>query len=151
MVACLTISCIKSGASVLRPNEPRQHHGRNAHPSGNGFHAIILTDLVRAFVRHRISLSLLGNAPRVRLQFDCDFVRCAGGILARGSENVERRLRDSRSHHAFNKLLKDFIVRLKTMEGYDSPYVPGWDCHGLPIEIKVDGQLGSKKAGMTAE
>jgi isoleucyl-tRNA synthetase len=52
--------------------------------------------------------------------------------------------------HAFNKLLKDFIVRLKTMEGYDSPYVPGWDCHGLPIEIKVDGQLGSKKASMTA-
>jgi len=52
--------------------------------------------------------------------------------------------------HAFNKLLKDFIVKLKTMEGYDSPYVPGWDCHGLPIEIKVDGQLGSKKAGMTA-
>ena len=36
------------------------------------------------------------------------------------------------------------------MEGYDSPYVPGWDCHGLPIEIKVDGQLGSKKASMTA-
>src|ERR1700683_3148259 len=52
--------------------------------------------------------------------------------------------------HAFNKLLKDFIVKLKTMEGYDSPYVPGWDCHGLPIEIKVDGQLGSKKASMTA-
>jgi isoleucyl-tRNA synthetase len=52
--------------------------------------------------------------------------------------------------HAFNKILKDFIVRLKTMEGYDSPYVPGWDCHGLPIEIKVDGQLGSKKASMTA-
>jgi isoleucyl-tRNA synthetase len=52
--------------------------------------------------------------------------------------------------HAFNKLLKDFIVRYKTMEGYDSPYVPGWDCHGLPIEIKVDGQLGSKKANMTA-
>ena len=52
--------------------------------------------------------------------------------------------------HAFNKLLKDFIVKIKTMEGYDSPYVPGWDCHGLPIEIKVDGQLGAKKAGMTA-
>jgi isoleucyl-tRNA synthetase len=51
--------------------------------------------------------------------------------------------------HAFNKLLKDFIVKHKTMEGYDSPYVPGWDCHGLPIEIKVDGQLGSKKAGMS--
>ena len=52
--------------------------------------------------------------------------------------------------HAFNKLLKDFIVKMKTMEGYDSPYVPGWDCHGLPIEIKVDSQLGSKKAGMSA-
>ena len=51
--------------------------------------------------------------------------------------------------HAFNKLLKDFIVKWKTMGGYDSPYVPGWDCHGLPIEIKVDGQLGGKKAKMT--
>src|SRR6266851_3902201 len=50
---------------------------------------------------------------------------------------------------AFNKILKDFIVKLKTMEGYDSPYVPGWDCHGLPIEHKVDGQLGPKKAQMT--
>ena len=52
--------------------------------------------------------------------------------------------------HALNKLLKDFIVKIKTMEGYDSPYVPGWDCHGLPIEIKVEGELGSKKAKMTA-
>src|SRR5258708_12499555 len=50
--------------------------------------------------------------------------------------------------HAFNKLLKDFIVKVKTMQGFDSPYVPGWDCHGLPIEIKVDGLLGGKKAGM---
>jgi isoleucyl-tRNA synthetase len=52
--------------------------------------------------------------------------------------------------HAFNKLLKDFVVKTKTMAGYDSPYIPGWDCHGLPIEIKVDQQLGSKKAGMSA-
>jgi isoleucyl-tRNA synthetase len=51
---------------------------------------------------------------------------------------------------AFNKILKDFIVRLKSMEGYDSPYVPGWDCHGLPIENKVDAELGPKKAQMTA-
>ena len=51
---------------------------------------------------------------------------------------------------AFNKVVKDFIVKLKTMEGYDSPYVPGWDCHGLPIEIRVDHQLGPKKASMTA-
>ena len=53
---------------------------------------------------------------------------------------------------AFNKILKDFIVKSKTMEGFDSPYVPGWDCHGLPIEIKVDNELGPKKAQMsTAE
>src|SRR6267378_5469468 len=51
---------------------------------------------------------------------------------------------------AFNKILKDFIVKLRTMEGYDSPYVPGWDCHGLPIEFRVDSNLGSKKAKMTA-
>ena len=48
--------------------------------------------------------------------------------------------------HAFNKILKDFIVKLKTMEGYDSPYVPGWDCHGLPIEIKVDQRTGSPQS-----
>ncbi|MBL8228887.1 MAG: isoleucine--tRNA ligase [Bryobacterales bacterium] len=50
---------------------------------------------------------------------------------------------------AFNKILKDFIVKSKTMAGFDSPYVPGWDCHGLPIEIKVDGELGRKKAEMS--
>jgi len=50
--------------------------------------------------------------------------------------------------HALNKCLKDFIVKSKTMAGFDSPYVPGWDCHGLPIEIKVDQQLGGKKLQM---
>ena len=46
---------------------------------------------------------------------------------------------------ALNKILKDFVVRSRTMEGLDAPYVPGWDCHGLPIELNVDRQLGSKK------
>jgi isoleucyl-tRNA synthetase len=50
----------------------------------------------------------------------------------------------------FNKIIKDFVVKTKTMQGYDSPYVPGWDCHGLPIEAKVDSQLGTRKAHMTA-
>jgi len=49
---------------------------------------------------------------------------------------------------ALNKCLKDFIVKSKTMAGYDAPYVPGWDCHGLPIEIKVDKELGGKKLQM---
>jgi len=52
--------------------------------------------------------------------------------------------------HALNKILKDFIVRSKTMLGFDAPYVPGWDCHGLPIERKVDKELGPKKRGMSA-
>jgi isoleucyl-tRNA synthetase len=52
--------------------------------------------------------------------------------------------------HAFNKIIKDFIVKSKTMAGFDAPYVPGWDCHGLPIEFKVDQELGKRKASMSA-
>jgi isoleucyl-tRNA synthetase len=51
--------------------------------------------------------------------------------------------------HALNKILKDFVVRSRTMAGYDAPYVPGWDCHGLPIELKVDRELGKKKRDMS--
>jgi isoleucyl-tRNA synthetase len=47
--------------------------------------------------------------------------------------------------HALNKVLKDIIVKSKTMAGYDAPYVPGFDCHGLPIELNVDKELGKKK------
>jgi len=47
--------------------------------------------------------------------------------------------------HALNKGLKDFVVKSKTMSGFDAPYVPGFDCHGLPIEIKVEEQLGRKR------
>ena len=52
--------------------------------------------------------------------------------------------------HALNKGLKDFVVKSKTMAGFDAPYVPGYDCHGLPIEIKVDEHLGRKKLEMPA-
>ncbi|SUD90094.1 isoleucine--tRNA ligase [Psychrobacter phenylpyruvicus] len=44
--------------------------------------------------------------------------------------------------HAVNKVLKDIIVKSKTLSGYDAPYVPGWDCHGLPIEQKVEAKVG---------
>ncbi len=47
--------------------------------------------------------------------------------------------------HAVNKVLKDIIVKSKTMSGFDAPYVPGWDCHGLPIELQVEKKIG--KAG----
>ena len=50
---------------------------------------------------------------------------------------------------ALNKILKDIIVRSRQMAGYDSIYVPGWDCHGLPIEHNVDKELGKKKLEMS--
>ncbi|MCI0667845.1 MAG: class I tRNA ligase family protein, partial [Methylococcaceae bacterium] len=51
--------------------------------------------------------------------------------------------------HAVNKVLKDIIVKSKTMSGYDAPYVPGWDCHGLPIELMVEKKIG--KPGIQVE
>jgi isoleucyl-tRNA synthetase len=47
--------------------------------------------------------------------------------------------------HALNKILKDIVLKSKRMSGFDAPYVPGWDCHGLPIELQVEKNLGSKK------
>ncbi|MEO8678187.1 MAG: isoleucine--tRNA ligase [Vicinamibacterales bacterium] len=53
---------------------------------------------------------------------------------------------------ALNKILKDLVVKSHNMLGFDAPYIPGWDCHGLPIELKVDRELGPKKREMsTAE
>ena len=51
--------------------------------------------------------------------------------------------------HLLNKVLKDLVVRSKTMAGFDCPYIPGWDCHGLPIEHKVMQDLGAKAADMS--
>ena len=51
--------------------------------------------------------------------------------------------------HALNKILKDLVVKSHNMLGFDAPYIPGWDCHGLPIELKVDRELGPKKKQMT--
>ncbi|MDO8679107.1 MAG: isoleucine--tRNA ligase [Acidobacteriota bacterium] len=54
--------------------------------------------------------------------------------------------------HVLNKTLKDLVVKSHNMLGFDAPYIPGWDCHGLPIELKVDRELGPKKRQMsTAE
>ncbi len=47
--------------------------------------------------------------------------------------------------HVLNKVLKDIIVKYKIMKGFYAPYLPGWDCHGLPIELQVDKSLGARK------
>ncbi len=52
---------------------------------------------------------------------------------------------------ALNKILKDFIVKSKTLAGANAPYIPGWDCHGLPIEINVDKELGPRKSKMAVK
>ncbi len=49
--------------------------------------------------------------------------------------------------HAVNKVLKDIVIKSHTLDGYDSPYVPGWDCHGLPIEHQVEKKLGGRAGG----
>ena len=50
---------------------------------------------------------------------------------------------------ALNKILKDIVIKSRTMAGFDVPYTPGYDCHGLPIELKVDRELGPKKRDMS--
>lgn len=47
---------------------------------------------------------------------------------------------------ALNKILKDIVIKAKNMTGFDGVYVPGWDCHGLPIEHQVDKELGTKSS-----
>jgi len=50
---------------------------------------------------------------------------------------------------ALNKILKDIVIKSRSMAGFDVPYIPGYDCHGLPIELKVDRELGAKKRDMS--
>lgn len=52
--------------------------------------------------------------------------------------------------HAVNKILKDFIIKSRTLSGFDAPYVPGWDCHGLPIELNVEKKVGKPGQKVTA-
>ena len=53
--------------------------------------------------------------------------------------------------HALNKILKDIIVKSRNIQGYTAEFVPGWDCHGLPIELKVEHELGEKKKALPAQ
>ncbi len=109
------------------------------------------------------------NLPRTEFAMKANLPQKEPAILARWQETgIYERIREARKGapiyvlhdgppyangsihlgHALNKCLKDFVVKSKTMAGFDAPYVPGWDCHGLPIEIKVDEKLPpSKLAG----
>src|SRR5271154_5600178 len=122
---------------------------------------------------NRVPLELKAtiNLPKTAFPMKANLPQNEPKMLARWQEmGIYERIREARSGQpiyalhdgppytsgpihlgtALNKCLKDFIVKSKNMSGFDAPYVPGWDCHGLPIEIKVDQMLGGRKLQMKA-
>ena len=106
------------------------------------------------------------NLPTTDFPMRADLAKREPGMLQRWTEDkLYERIRKARAGkpkfilhdgppyangnihigHAVNKVLKDIVVKSKTMSGFDAPYVPGWDCHGLPIELNVEKKVG--KAG----
>ena len=106
------------------------------------------------------------NLPKTTFPMKADLPTREPAILARWeAQHLYDRLREARAGrdiwilhdgppyanghihigHALNKILKDLVVKSKSMVGYDAIYVPGWDCHGLPIEHQVDKELGDRK------
>jgi isoleucyl-tRNA synthetase len=117
-----------------------------------------------------IDLKKTVNLPRTDFPMKANLAQNEPKLLAAWDESkLYERIRESRAGRprfvlhdgppfannrihagtAFNKVLKDFIVKSKSMAEFDAPYVPGWDCHGLPIENRVDQELGPRKARMT--
>ncbi|MDQ3171003.1 MAG: isoleucine--tRNA ligase [Acidobacteriota bacterium] len=109
------------------------------------------------------------NLPRTDFSMKASLQEAEPRMLARWAETaVYRRLRERskgrplfvmhdgppyangeiHNGHALNKVLKDFVVKTRAMAGFDAPYVPGWDCHGLPIELNVEKELGAKRREM---
>ncbi len=116
-----------------------------------------------------VELKKTVHLPRTRFPMKADLPRREPEILSWWTRtNAYARIREARrdappyvlhdgppyanAHihlgQALNKILKDFVVKSRTMMGNDARYVPGWDCHGLPIEHRVDRELGPRKAGL---
>ena len=106
------------------------------------------------------------NLPTTNFAMKANLTKCEPLTLANWQDsNLYNQIRDSRINakkfvlhdgppyanghlhcgHALNKILKDIIIKSKTLNGYDAAFVPGWDCHGLPIELNVEKKIG--KAG----
>ena len=92
-----------------------------------------------AMLKHWNDMDLYGQIRAARAGAE-KFILHDGPPYANGSIHIG---------HAVNKILKDIIIKSKNLGGYDAPYVPGWDCHGLPIEHNVEKKLG--KAGVKVE
>jgi isoleucyl-tRNA synthetase len=112
------------------------------------------------------------NLPRTNFTMKANLTQREPALLAQWKqENLYQRLRrrrhpqgrwilhdgppyangDIHMGHLINKVLKDIVVKYRSMQGYDCPFVPGWDCHGLPIESTVQKQLGPKMRQMTPQ
>src|SRR5918997_528790 len=76
------------------------------------------------------------NLPQTAFPMEAKLVQNDGPPFANGDIHIG---------HLINKTLKDVILRFRTMQGHQTPYVPGWDCHGLPIEHKIQEEI--KKEG----
>lgn len=92
-----------------------------------------------AMLKHWNDIDLYGQIRQARAGAE-KFILHDGPPYANGSIHIG---------HAVNKILKDIIIKSKSLSGFDAPYVPGWDCHGLPIEHNVEKKLG--KAGVKVE
>ena len=114
----------KDTVNLPRPIFPMQANLQTAEPE-----AIARWDAINLYGQLR---ERRGGAPR--------FVLHDGPPYANGHVHIGT---------ALNKILKDFVVKSRSMAGFDAPYVPGWDCHGLPIELRVDRELGPKKRTMS--
>jgi isoleucyl-tRNA synthetase len=87
-------------------------------------------------IRHWQQIDLYGKLQAARAAASETFVLHDGPPYANGNIHIG---------HTLNKVLKDIIVKFRTMTGARSPYVPGWDCHGLPIELAMEKTLGRKE------
>ena len=106
------------------------------------------------------------NLPKTEFAMKANLANREPEFLKNWGQDLYQRIRDERADapkyilhdgppyangdihigHAVNKILKDIIVKSRTLDGYDAPYIPGWDCHGLPIELQVEKKSG--KAGV---
>jgi isoleucyl-tRNA synthetase len=118
----------------------------------------------------QINLKNTLNLPRTEFQMKAELAKREPEFIQKWDRNkIYEKLRKLRSDNpifvlhdgppyangkihmgtALNKILKDIVVKSYSMMGYNTPYLPGWDCHGLPIEHEVDKQLGEKKKSMS--
>ena len=86
------------------------------------------------------------NQQRLYEQIRKKYINCQKYILHDGPPYANGQLHIG---HAVNKILKDIIIKSKNLSGLDAPFIPGWDCHGLPIELNVEKWFKEKKMAYT--